>query len=703
MNKVNKFTIGEATINVAENTICHKHQEPIHLQPKVMEVLYYLATNHKKVISREQLIQDIWGGNFYVGEKALNNAIWHLRKNLQYIAPQQDTIVTIKKHGYKLVLEPQGLTIKPSNTLDHTSKHPNPPAFLKNKTYPLSITMIVFCVITFIWFYTSFSSQTVSLDSYITTEPGEEAYPSVSPDGNWLVYSKKAKSGLHVLYLIQTDANDLPQQLTYEQDNVRFSRWSNDGKRIYFIKNTLSYCKVTEMDIDTLQQKTITSCSGEGGFNYIDISSDDKILAFRGSEGPDKKRGIYFLDLTKPEQKAKLLDCFAHCEQEQRFVRFSNDPNVLAITKRKDRYNENIFIVDLKNKIEREITTGFKDIQGLDWHQDNKHIIFSGSKYGIQKSFLANTETQELIELPLNNINYPDFSKNSELYYQKRNIKAYISSLHLDSKEIYNPIEVIESNFDYVNSILHPTNDRMAYISNESGKYGIWESDISGSNSKQLLSMNTTIQQMNWSQTGRYISFIAQTDTYGELKIHIYDTTTNMVTQLKSPFAIHSFPFWGPNDESLFSAVKDDDKVNLYQFSFKDKTWQPITTDGGQYGMMLDSERLVYLKNNNTFMLKNIATNTESTLISQESFYVPEYSWTYDDETLKFFNHNNNMFQLLEYNLVTSELKHLRNFYASQLYRNSGVFIYPKPKQIFYSSIRKQQSDIKKYTGTLDK
>ena len=77
------FTIGNCQIIPIEYAIKFDEHEKQSLQPKFIEVLCYLAEHYPRVIPREELIENVWAGNIYVGEKALTNAIWHLRQNLK--------------------------------------------------------------------------------------------------------------------------------------------------------------------------------------------------------------------------------------------------------------------------------------------------------------------------------------------------------------------------------------------------------------------------------------------------------------------------------------------------------------------------------------------------------------------------------------------------------------------------------------------
>jgi len=76
--------------------------EIVHLEPKVMEVLVYLASREGDVVTREELERDVWRGAL-VGYDAVTATVIKLRKALQDNAKQPRFIVTIPKKGYQLI------------------------------------------------------------------------------------------------------------------------------------------------------------------------------------------------------------------------------------------------------------------------------------------------------------------------------------------------------------------------------------------------------------------------------------------------------------------------------------------------------------------------------------------------------------------------------------------------------------------------
>lgn len=69
------------------------------LEPRLMKLLFLLATHAGQLVSREQIIRDIWN-DYGGGEDGLTQAISFLRKMLDDVA--KDRIRTIPKKGYLL-------------------------------------------------------------------------------------------------------------------------------------------------------------------------------------------------------------------------------------------------------------------------------------------------------------------------------------------------------------------------------------------------------------------------------------------------------------------------------------------------------------------------------------------------------------------------------------------------------------------------
>lgn len=79
--------------------------EPIHLEPQVFDVLAYLAANSDRLVSREELLDEVWGDQF-VSLSALTSRIKTVRRALGDDGRTQRYIRTVQGRGYQFVPTP---------------------------------------------------------------------------------------------------------------------------------------------------------------------------------------------------------------------------------------------------------------------------------------------------------------------------------------------------------------------------------------------------------------------------------------------------------------------------------------------------------------------------------------------------------------------------------------------------------------------
>ena len=72
--------------------------KPLSLSPKEYDLLFYFIRNRNIALSREKLICDVWGYDFYGGDRTLDTHIKLLRKS---IGKYSDCVVTLRGVGYR--------------------------------------------------------------------------------------------------------------------------------------------------------------------------------------------------------------------------------------------------------------------------------------------------------------------------------------------------------------------------------------------------------------------------------------------------------------------------------------------------------------------------------------------------------------------------------------------------------------------------
>ena len=99
------FTYGNLTINLDEY-ITLIGETRIALTKKEMEILWMLATNKNKVYSRENLLNSLWGFDYFGDTRTVDSHIKRLRTKLDSVSHPGWEIKTIWGVGYKFEVTP---------------------------------------------------------------------------------------------------------------------------------------------------------------------------------------------------------------------------------------------------------------------------------------------------------------------------------------------------------------------------------------------------------------------------------------------------------------------------------------------------------------------------------------------------------------------------------------------------------------------
>ena len=102
-NAAQRLRVGEWLVDPATNEIS-RGSERVHLEPKAVDLLLALARRADQVVSREELLSQVWSG-VVVGDDVLTQAVIKLRKALGDASGELRYIQTIPKRGYRLIAE----------------------------------------------------------------------------------------------------------------------------------------------------------------------------------------------------------------------------------------------------------------------------------------------------------------------------------------------------------------------------------------------------------------------------------------------------------------------------------------------------------------------------------------------------------------------------------------------------------------------
>jgi Tol biopolymer transport system component/DNA-binding winged helix-turn-helix (wHTH) protein len=725
------FNLRNCKVDPTEFSIQIDGREKKSLQPKFIEVLCYLAKHYPRIIPRDELIDNIWGLNSVVGDKSLTNAIWHLRKHLVDVNNGDEVIETIRKAGYRLIVEPRWHQCEsykqseetPSNQnryltsslpknfeeINHVTKktvqnalnHPQKLSKLNHQKKSLLLAAIIITVFSaiLIGYLLGKPSNSPAKITQITKHPGSELFPSPSPDGRYVVYSQVSNNKPTNLFMKDTSQPQLPaQQLTFDKAIERHSVWSNDGQYLYFARTAKadSRCKYIQLKVVSRQEQEIADCPNRVGYFYLDISPDDKTLAIHGFNDDAEKSGIYFLDLTKKNAQLERFSCKKGCDYRDRDMAFSPDGKYLAVSRRFNRrYSENVFLINLETKATRQLTYTEEDIVGITWVNNNK-IIYATRKSEIRSGFILDIKNNITTPLNLPGFSYPTFTKKGKkLFYEELHENYSITQFSLNTDIASSPFPIVLSGFSHHSPDYNKVRDRITYVSNESGFYELWSANTLGEERNQLTQFKNNIRFPKWSHDGNSIAFLASSENNKNDNIYIYSLLTKKISLLKSPFNRHNRPSWSLDDTKIVSSVYTDKFSDLFSFTISDGKVERLTNDNARYGIMISATQMLYTKTRKGLWKLDLTNkNIKPTRVIKSKYFKNLYSWDYHDNIIYFNKNVNNHNIIMFYDLKAEKSNPLIKL-PSNSFSYGHISYVPNEDSLIFTQSSYPQANIK--------
>jgi DNA-binding response OmpR family regulator len=95
-----KLTFGDLTIDLARAEVLLQG-EPLHLKPKEFDLLVFLARNRGMALSRDLILERVWGWDYSGGSRTVDVHVRWLREKIEVDPPHPVRIVTVRGVGYR--------------------------------------------------------------------------------------------------------------------------------------------------------------------------------------------------------------------------------------------------------------------------------------------------------------------------------------------------------------------------------------------------------------------------------------------------------------------------------------------------------------------------------------------------------------------------------------------------------------------------
>ncbi len=211
-----------------------RNGEVVALEPKALRVLFYLIGNRERVVSKDELIQEIWEGAA-VTDNSLTRVVAQIRKQLGDSAREPVYVETSPSAGYRFI----GLLREASTAVAEVSPAPAaaPAARSGRRGWLLgALGAMVTGAGGLWWWQRGRGGNWVKLVNIrqLTSSAAADLWPCFSPDGSQVAFSSNRGGGFE-LYMRSRAEGSAERQVTRDgQENIQ-PVWSPDGQHLAFV------------------------------------------------------------------------------------------------------------------------------------------------------------------------------------------------------------------------------------------------------------------------------------------------------------------------------------------------------------------------------------------------------------------------------------------------------------------------------------
>jgi DNA-binding response OmpR family regulator len=96
------FTFGEVELNF-KKYVARKDGQPLELSAREFEILRYLIRHRGEIVTRDQLLDEVWGYDSMPITRTVDNHIARLRQKIERDPSEPRHIITVHRIGYRFV------------------------------------------------------------------------------------------------------------------------------------------------------------------------------------------------------------------------------------------------------------------------------------------------------------------------------------------------------------------------------------------------------------------------------------------------------------------------------------------------------------------------------------------------------------------------------------------------------------------------
>jgi Tol biopolymer transport system component/DNA-binding winged helix-turn-helix (wHTH) protein len=532
------FSFADVQVREREFSIV-RNGEVLPVEPKAFRVLLFLLRNPQKLITKEELLDAVWGDTA-VSENSLTRSIALLRRLLADDTHEPRYIATVPTVGYRFLcnvrvaeegsaeLNAQGSnpTVKPS-----ADDKPAPAADGERKGAAMSgifagVGVAVLLLAAFLtWAIgggrvfghaahpggkTASNARVVPL----TTVAGNVWGQAFSPDGKQIAFMWDGENPVKGDLYVQLVGGQRPLRLTHTQSGyICCADWSPDGQEIAFGRCTDDGGGVYVVPaLGGVERKLTDVACPFGTAGQAKWTADGKSLALVDSCAPPNPPGIMLFSITTGEKHCVTAPP-PYADPGDEGIALSPDGETIAFCRAVTLGYEEIYAVELSGKNLRRLTPVDKPtgISSFMWTPDGRYIVFGSDRTGAVRPWRVRPEGGAIEPETV----YPNVgaltSDGQRLAYVEISglpPETWKAELAAPGGKVLSMTKLVVSSGGNDATQLSPDGREIVFRSQRMGRNDLWKSNADGSDPQKLTSFDKGWPGTpRWSPDGKWIVF----------------------------------------------------------------------------------------------------------------------------------------------------------------------------------------------------
>ncbi|HEY3645661.1 MAG TPA: winged helix-turn-helix domain-containing protein [Gammaproteobacteria bacterium] len=580
-NQSAEYSLCDWRVQPALNRLTRAGAE-VRLEPRVMQVLACLLAARGEPVTRDALMQAVWGHE-HVTEDALNRTVSKLRRLITDELKCDAEIETIPKTGYRLV-QPEAATIPADPAAIPAPRRR--PAFMG---WAVSLAVMAGAGLVYQFAHgRSGAAMAVSTDASADVTPltsleGKEMEPSLSPDGSHVTFVwEKDPGGSDPQYHIYVQAlsSSTLLQVTNGDGHEHMPRWSPDGTQIAYADIDDNQCALLTVSPLGGPSRKLADCDKYEG-DTISWSPDGSTIAMKA---PDS-RGLDLMTVA-----TGVVHHFTEVpatDWQDEYPAYSPDGTLLAFVRWHAPGVANVFVVPVSGGEPKRLTFDNLKIEGLSWEPDDRHIVFSSNRGGPFSLWRVDIDGGPAQRVPQSGraAYTPELSRDGrQLVYEEWTGATNIFSVdpaHPNAE----PKQITETTRWNWNPAAAPDGKHIAFASDRGGTSEIWVADADGGNALKLTAFGGPYTSgPAWSPDSQHILFDSPA-VDGNFDIYEVDAQGGAPKRLTTSPAQDRFAHYSPDGKWIYFSSRRSGAWEVWRMPAAggDAQAQQITFDGAYF------------------------------------------------------------------------------------------------------------------------